>query len=388
MAMSVIRPGLRVFAGLVLLSASAAAQGVPRLDSYSGVAVRILQSNNAGNIHHIIDPSINQVVGLIRGCPHAHNLTVHPDGLYYYCANEQQRTVDVFDTRTLRLVEQIALSERPNKIVVNKKHRKIYAGIVNRSAKVVGPGFQPNADGSAASVVDVIDIATHKVIKSIKVHHTVHNTYVTPDDNYVVAGLRGEVDPGEPTIEVIDPRTDTVVWGMELTGHKQYGRTHHEVRPMAFEANPDGSTKRMFAQITNLHGFAIVDWAQRKEVGRINLPDIPEAERNKDGIQGSPAHGLLIAPDGKTLWSTSKFNSRVYAYSMPDLKYLGEVKVGTVPDWLTFTPDSKKLYVANAHDNTVSVIDVAARKELSRIKVGQVPKRNITAILPALPSTN
>jgi YVTN family beta-propeller protein len=160
------------------------------------------------------------------------------------------------------------------------------------------------------------------------------------------------------------------------------------VRPVAFEANPDGSTKRMFAQITNLHGFAIVDWAQRKEVGRINLPDIPEAERNKDGIQGSPAHGLLIAPDGKTLWSTSKFNSRVYAYSMPDLKYLGEVKVGTVPDWLTFTPDSKKLYVANAHDNTVSVIDVAARKELGRIKVGQVPKRNITAILPALPSTN
>ena len=72
---------------------------------------------------------------------------------------------------------------------------------------------------------------------------------------------------------------------------------------------------------------------------------------------------------------------------MPDLKYLGEVKVGLVPDWLTFTPDSKKVYVANAHDNTVSVIDVAARKELSEIKVGQVPKRNITAILPAFTGT-
>ncbi len=94
-----------------------------------------------------------------------------------------------------------------------------------------------------------------------------------------------------------------------------------------------------------------------------------------------------MSPDGKTLWSTSKVNSRVYVYSMPDLKYLGEVKVGKVPDWLTFTPDSRKLYVANAHDNFVSVIDVAARKEVAQIKVGQVPKRNITAILPALPST-
>jgi YVTN family beta-propeller protein len=143
----------------------------------------------------------------------------------------------------------------------------------------------------------------------------------------------------------------------------------------------------MFVQVTNLHGFAIVDWAQRKEVGRINLPDLPPAQRNNEGIQGAPAHGILVAPDGKTLWSTSKFNSAVYAYSMPDLKYLGEVKVGKVPDWITFTPDSKKMYVANAHDNTVSVIDVAARKELTKIKVGQVPKRNITAMIPAFTGT-
>jgi len=160
------------------------------------------------------------------------------------------------------------------------------------------------------------------------------------------------------------------------------------VRPICFEVNPDGSTKRMFVQVTNLHGFAIVDWATRREVGRIKLPDLPPAQRNNEGIQGAPAHGILIAPDGKTLWSTSKFNSAVYVYSMPDLKYLGEVKVGKVPDWLTFTPDSKKLYVANAHDNTVSVIDVAARKELTKLKVGNVPKRNITAILPSLPTTN
>ena len=62
------------------------------------------------------------------------------------------------------------------------------------------------------------------------------------------------------------------------------------------------------------------------------------------------------------------------------------MRVGKVPDWLTFTPDSKKLYVANAHSNFVSVIDVAGRKEIAKIKVGQVPKRNITAILPALPT--
>jgi YVTN family beta-propeller protein len=382
MATPLINRAVRVFAGIVLLSASIAAQGVPRLDSYEGVAVRILQSNNAGNIHHIIDPSINQVVGLIRGCPHAHNLTVHPDGLYYYCANEQQKTVDVFDTKTLQLVQQIPLSERPNKIAVNKKHRKIYAGIVNRTAKVVGPGFQPSADGSLASVIDVIDIATHQVIRSVPVHHPVHNTYVTPDDNYVVAGLRGEVGPGEPTIQVIDPKTDTVVWGMELTGHRQYGRTHHEVRPMAFEANPDGSTKRMFAQATGINAVWVIDWAKRQVVDMLWPPKLPLWRQNADGIQTGDMHGLEVLPDRSAVWASSRLDSRIYGWSLPDLKYIGAVEVGPSANWMTPTPDSRYMYVAiSGMDHTLAV-DLRKLSIVAKIKTGARPARISTAILP------
>jgi YVTN family beta-propeller protein len=382
MATPLINRAVRVFAGIVLLSASIAAQGVPRLDSYEGVAVRILQSNNAGNIHHIIDPSINQVVGLIRGCPHAHNLTVHPDGLYYYCANEQQKTVDVFDTKTLQLVQQIPLSERPNKIAVNKKHRKIYAGIVNRTAKVVGPGFQASADGSLASVIDVIDIATHKVVRSVPVHHPVHNTYVTPDDNYVVAGLRGEVEPGEPTIQVIDPRTDTVVWGMELTGHRQYGRTHHEVRPMAFEANPDGSTKRMFAQATGINAVWVIDWTKRQVVDMLWPPKLPLWRQNADGIQTGDMHGLEVLPDRSAVWASSRLDSRIYGWSLPDLKYIGAVEVGPSANWMTPTPDSRYMYVAiSGMDHTLAV-DLRKLAIVAKIKTGARPARISTAILP------
>ena len=179
---SLIR-ALPIFVGSVFLAVSSAGQGVPRLDSYNGVAVRILQSNNAGNIHHIIDPATNRVTGLIRGCPNPHNLTTHPDGLYYYCSNESEDTVDVFDTKTLQRVMQIPLSGNPNKIVVNKKHKKIYAGIRAWTA-------------DKRAVVDVIDIATHKRLRSVAVHHPVHNTYVTPDDNFVIAGLSGGVQAG------------------------------------------------------------------------------------------------------------------------------------------------------------------------------------------------
>ena len=318
--------------------------------------VYIVQTNSAGDSVSLIDPATDKVVAEVPEAEVIHGAASAPDGSRLYLSDEALDTVDVVETKTMKITKRIPLTGRPNNIAINKNGRKAYVAIA-----------------TAQGGVDVIDLVALERTKHIRILGGVHNTFITPDSKFVVAG-----STGGSVATVIDTELERAVWSIHFEGG---------VRPICFETNPDGSTKRMFAQITNLHGFAIVDWAQRKEVGRINLPDLPPAQRNSEGIQGAPAHGILIAPDGKTLWSTSKFNSAVYAYSMPDLKYLGEVKVGKVPDWITFTPDSKKMYVANAHDNTVSVIDVAARKELTKIKVGQVPKRNITAIIPAFTGT-
>ncbi len=327
------------------------------LPDQGGKAI-IVQTNSAGDSVSLIDPASDKIIAEIPDAEVIHGVAAAPDGSRLYLTNESTDTLDIADVKTLRIRKKIPLSPngRPNNVAIRKDGRRLYVAI-------------KGADGG----VDVIDTVTEEKVKFIRILRGVHNTFITPDSKFVVAG-----STGGNVATVIDTETELPAWSIHFEGG---------VRPICFEANPDGSTKRMFVQVTNLHGFAVVDWATRKEVSRIKLPDVPAAERNNEGIQGSPAHGIQVAPDGKTLWSTSKFNSHVYAYSMPDLKYLGAVKVGKVPDWLTFTPDSRKLYVANAHDNYVSVIDVAARKELAKIKVGQVPKRNITAIFPALPAT-
>jgi YVTN family beta-propeller protein len=152
------------------------------------------------------------------------------------------------------------------------------------------------------------------------------------------------------------------------------------VRPIAFESNPDGSTKRAFVQLSEFHGFAVVDFEQRKEVRRVTLPEIPVDQRDKGPFNGSPSHGIGVAPDGKTLWVTSRPNHAIYAYTLPDLQLLGSVPVGGRSDWVTFTPDSKLVYVAVESLNAVSAIDIASRKEVARIAVGKNPKRNITVV--------
>jgi YVTN family beta-propeller protein len=320
--------------------------------------VMIVQTNSAGDSVSLIDPNTDKIVAEIPDAEVIHGVAAAPDGSRLYLSNESTDTLDIVDVKTLKIKKKIPLTTpgRPNNVAIRKDGKRVYVAI-------------QGAEGG----VDVIDTVAEEKVKFIRILRGVHNTFITPDSKFVVAG-----STGGNVATVIDTETELPAWSIHFEGG---------VRPLCFEANPDGSTKRMFVQVTNLHGFAIVDWNTRKEVGRIKLPDVPPAEKNNDGIQGAPAHGILVSPDGKTLWSTSKFNSAVYAYSMPDLTYLGAVKVGKVPDWLTFTPDSKKLYVANAHDNYVSVIDVAGRKEIAKIKVGQVPKRNITAVLPALPAT-
>ena len=214
-------------------------------------------------------------------------------------------------------------------------------------------------------------------MKFIPILRGVHNTFMTPDSKYVVAGSTGG---GGAT--AIDTELEQTVWTIYFEGRCD----PCGVRPFTFDSNQDGSTKNMYVQVTNHHGFVVVDWEKRKEVRRIVQPNIPESQRNVYGLQGAPAHGIKVSPDKKTIWSTSKINGHVYAYSLPDLEYLGGVRVGEVPDWLTFTPDGKYLYAANAHSNTVSVIDVEARKEVKVIPVGQVPKRNIAALLKPFPS--
>ena len=324
---------------------------LPLCSKANTATIRIVQTNSAGDNVHLIDPVTNKVVAEITGIEVNHGAAVAPDGRQLYFSNEADHTLDVVDVKTLNVGAKIELTGRPNNIAISHDGRRVYVAIQ-----------------SGTGAVDVIDTASLKRAKTISTRGGVHNTFVTPDGQYLIAGsILGK------NLTVIDIKSEEPAWSLDFDAG---------VRPMAFEKNADGSTRRIFVQLSGLHGFCVIDFTARKEIERVTLPDVPPEQRHLEGLQGSPSHGIGIAPDGKTLWVNSKVNSHVYVYSLPDLKLLGGVHVGDHPDWLTFTPDSKSVYVANAGSNSVSVIDVASRKEVTRIPVGQVPKRNITALLP------
>lgn len=307
-------------------------------------AVRVLQSNSAGDNIDIIDPAQNKVIGTIEGIEVPHGLVISPDAARIYVTNEARHTLDVVNAATGAITDRIPLSGRPNNVAVGNDGRRVYVGI-----------------REAPGTVDIIDTAKMARQKTVPVKGEIHNVYVTPDGKFAVAG-----SIAASTISVIDTATGNLAWTLTLSAG---------IRPMAFTQNPDGSTREIVVQLSNYHGLAVVDFAARKEIRRVELPDVPGHERETEGLQGSPSHGLAITPDGKLLWATSKYYDAIVAFSLPDLKMKKIVPVGLHPDWLTILPDGKSVYVAVAGDDQTVVVDNTTFQVVARIPVGAVPKR-------------
>jgi YVTN family beta-propeller protein len=322
---------------------------------------RIYVTNSAGDSIDVVDAETNHVVQVIRGIELPHGIAFSPDGGRIYVSNESESVLDVVDRKSGQILHKVPLTARPNNLAISKDGRRVLVGIRK------DPGF-----------LDVIDTASLTRVKSIPVDGSVHNVFVTPDGKYAVSG---SIENKAATI--VDLKTEEVAWEIKFD---------RAVRPIAFEKNEDGSTSRMFVQLSGFNGFAVVDFARRAEVARIKLPDQPGGFAVAEGRTGTPSHGIGVAPDGKSLWVNSTVANAVFKYSLPELKLLGysplpEVHplghspTGSVPEWITFTPDSKTVYVSNSGAGSVSAIDTNTLKQVALIPVGEVPKRINTLVL-------
>jgi YVTN family beta-propeller protein len=326
----------------------------------------IYVTNSAADTIDVIDSATNKVVQVIQGIELPHGINFSSDGTRVYISNESESVLDVVDRVSGKITNKIELSGRPNNITVTKDGHRVLVGI-----------------RALPGAVDVIDTTSLNRVKTIPVNRSVHNIYVTPDGKYAVVG-----SIESKSAAIIDLATDQIAWEVGFD---------RGVRPMAFEANPDGSTRRIFVQLSGFHGFAVVDFAKRAEVARIALPNQPGGFGTLEDRTGTPSHGIGVSPDGKSLWVGSTLANAVFEYSLPDLKLVGHSALplvyplnhpptGAVPEWITFTPDGRTVYVSNSAARSVSAIDTKTLKSIAVIPAGEVPKRINTLVLRTPPA--
>jgi YVTN family beta-propeller protein len=300
---------------------------------------RIYVANSAGEDISVIDPATNTVTRTIKVSEHPHGLAPSLDRTRLFVSSEGEDVLDVVDLATSQVIKRIPLGTRPNNLAITPDGRRVYVTI------------------RGESWVEIVDTTALEVVKKVPVGRAPHNVYCTPDGRWMIA-----TSMGDDKLTAIDIKTEEPAFEIPLPG---------QPRPLVI----DPETRRLYVQLSDLHGFIVVDLASRKVVDKVLLPDGPPGAVPL--IARTFSHGIGIAPDGKTLWVTSLLDHSVSVYSLPDLKRLGTTHVGNSPDWLTFTGDGSRCYVSNAGSDAVSVLDVASRKEVARIPVGAMPKRII-----------
>jgi YVTN family beta-propeller protein len=309
----------------------------------SAAPFRIYVANSDDNKISVIDPSTNTVVDEIKVSANPHGIVASADRKRFFVSSESKDVLDVVDRATGKIIRSIPLGRRPNNVAITPDGRRVYVCIRQES------------------VVDIVDTTSLEKVKSVEVGHGPHNVYCTPDGKYMLV-----TSMDDQKLTAVDIRKEQPAFEIPLGGVP---------RPLTMEAGLNQPPARLFVQLSGLHGFVVVDYATRKEVKRILLPDAPPGA--KPLIPDTFSHGIGIAPNGKTLWVTSLLANAVSVFSLPNLDRLGTTPVGRGPDWLAFTPDNRRCCVSNAGSNSVSVLDVGTRAELARIPVGKLPKRII-----------
>jgi YVTN family beta-propeller protein len=314
----------------------------------AATTVRIYVSNRNARVVSVIDPVTDKVVQTIEDVEVPRWIAFSPDGKQVYVTNEGEEVIDVVDQKTAKIIKKITLSGHPNMVSSSKDGRHLVVCI-----------------RSAPGAVDIIDPVSLMLKKTIPVKGGLHDGYVTPDGKYAVVGsISGRI------VTVIDLQEEEIAWELKMGDG---------VRPMAIETNTDGSTRRIFVQLTSLRGFAVVDFATHQVVDKIKFPEEPKwYDEELNDLDA--AHGIEVAPDGKTLWVNSTSTRTVFVYSLPDLKLLGQARVGRGPGWITFTPDSKKAYISA--EGALSVVDAVTMKETARIEMADSSGESKTLVLP------
>jgi YVTN family beta-propeller protein len=325
----------------------------------------IYVTNRGGTTIDVIDAATNKVVQTIGNIESPEVVRFSPDGSRLYIPYRGANELLVMDRKSEKIIKKVPLSGWPNEAQTTLDGKLVLVCIRNTATTAEDAG-----------ALDIIDTKSLQRVKSIPVERGLHDIAVTADGKYAAAGA-----PGGHFVVVFDLQKMEIAWRV----HYDYG-----VNPIVIENNPDGSGKRIFVQLGPTNGFSVVDFAQRKEVAFIKVPDEPKGFGN--GCEAI-SHGIGISPDQKTLWVNSRTANSVFAYSLPDIKLLGHVSLpdqpipgkaprGSSPAWVTFSPDSKTVYISSCGIKTVTAIDVQAMKEVARIAVGEMPDRISTLALP------
>jgi DNA-binding beta-propeller fold protein YncE len=238
--------------------------------------------------------------------------------------------------------------------------------------------------GTDGSTMDVIDIATRKVVKTVDFGHGVRPHRALYDSNSKLLYVTTELDK---TITAVDPKSlkivGTIPTGAQeshmlaITRDGHYGYTANvgpgsvsvldlkarktvtviPVAPTVQRISLSNDDKLVFVADYTKPRMAVIDTATNKVKTWIALPSI--------------GYGTASTKDGKWLLVAMTSANKVAVVDLSTLQVARTIDVPTDPTEILVRPDDAQAYVSCGASGKVAVIDLAAWRVKTAIDAGK-----------------
>ncbi len=297
-----------------------------------------------GELLIVSRPSFKDVVGIdLAGCTdldaceiawrfevagqRSDHMAVSPDGTRVAVSASTGNVVHILDTATGQEVDRFPSGDSPHENTYSRNGKRLFHASIGRV-------YTPNQEGNPA-----LDSSKGERV-----------FYVVDTDGYEV-------------VKDIDIREK-----LDEAGHENLSEA---VRPMALTPRE----RRVFFQVSFLHGFVIYSYRKDKVTRVVRLPnEVPEMPEEQY-LLNSAHHGIAMNGRGSRLCvagTMSDYAAIVRRGKGFPYKLLHK---GEKPYWATTSDNGRNCYVSWSGTDSLSIISYRKRKEIDHIKVGDHPQR-------------
>ena len=233
---------------------------------------------------------------------------------YLFVSSEKDHAVSVLDGESYALVKQIRTAARPRHLQFTPDRSRIYVAC---------------GDGDA---IDVIDVASLELVDRIGPIGDPEAFEFSPDGETLYISLEDDAQLG-----ILDLR--------------------------AYFAGREEKPELTVAEITEGDDD---DDEEDEENGDEDEEEEGEDDDNGDGIEGMSTvevgeepEGILVSPDGKTVFVTSEVANMVHVVDTASASIRANIVAGNRPRRFALIPGGDSLWVTNELSGSVSVVDLA-----------------------------
>jgi DNA-binding beta-propeller fold protein YncE len=194
-----------------------------------------------------------------------------------------------------------------------------------------------------------LDASTGKITGEIATPNTMrpHNVVISPDGSrlYLGANFNG-------LFSVVDTKTMKVI--------RTTGPTTGDTKTFTL----NGAGTLIYACMTELLGFEVIDIASGKLIERVEVPGFRWEGRRFGHV--TPSHGIALSPDEKEVWLVDGVEGQNYLHvfdnTVTPKKLLVSLPTRRPAAWVTFSIDGKYVYNSNGE-----IFDAVTKKKVHQL---------------------